>query len=324
MTDKGSRPEDGKPTLGISTCLLGEPVRYDGQHKHDRYLTGTVGQFVNFLPVCPEVECGLPVPREAMRLVGTPENPRLVTQKTNIDHTERMLSWAATRVRELEQENLCGYIFKSKSPSSGMERVKVYNDKGMATKNGVGLFAKAVMDHFPLLPCEEEGRLHDMALRENFFDRVFALHRWKRSIENSPTIGRLVEFHTAHKLQLMAHSPEHYRRLGKLVANASKESLNTVLDEYIQGFMQGLSRHATLKKNTNTLQHCLGYFKKQLDAEEKQEMLEIIGDYHGGGLPLIVPVTMVRHFVRKYDQPYLRLQTYLYPTPEEMHLRNHS
>ncbi len=314
---------DNKPVVGVSTCLLGEQVRYDAQHKHDRYLTDTVGMFLDFCPVCPEVECGLSVPREAMRLVGDPENPRLMTQKTDVDHTERMQKWAASRLNQLENNNLCGFIFKSKSPSSGMERVKVYNDKGMAIKNGVGIFARAFMHHFPLLPCEEEGRLHDMNLRENFFERVFALHRWKQQMQDNPSVGKLVDFHTAHKLQLMAHSPNHYRELGRLVANVKDSKLDEACRHYFELFMTGLKRHATLKKNTNVLHHCLGYFKKHLDTDEKQEILEIIEDYHCGGLPLIVPITMIRHLTRKYSQSYLRKQYYLYPAPEEMHLRNH-
>lgn len=321
MTD--STHAQNRPALGISTCLLGEPVRYDGQHKHDRYLTDTIGGFVRFVPVCPEVECGLTVPREAMRLVGDPDAPRLVTRTTRIDHTERMQKWAAERVRELEAEQLCGYIFKSKSPSSGMERVKVYNDNGMPANTGVGLFAKAFMDHFPMLPCEEEGRLHDMSLRENFFDRVFALHRWNQRVAPNPTHAALIDFHTDHKLQLMAHSPEHYRALGRLVADLRSDPLDQAAEHYIAEFMRGMARRATIKKNTNVLHHCLGYFKKQLESDEKQEMLDIIDTYHGGGLPLIVPITMIRHFVRKHGQPYLRRQTYIYPTPEELHLRNH-
>ncbi|UCG14989.1 MAG: DUF523 domain-containing protein, partial [Deltaproteobacteria bacterium] len=165
--------------LGISTCLLGENVRYDGGHKRDRFITDTLGQFVQFVPVCPEAECGLGIPRESMHLKGSPESPRLITTRTKIDHTDRMLAWARIRVRQLEKEDLCGFIFKSNSPSSGMERVRIYNEAGMPEKKGVGIFARAFMDHFPLLPVEEEGRLHDVKLRENFIERIFALKRWR-------------------------------------------------------------------------------------------------------------------------------------------------
>ncbi len=204
--------------LGVSTCLLGESVRYDAGHKRDRFITDTLALFVELVPVCPEVECGLSIPREAMRLVGDPQNPRLVTQRSGIDYTEKMQEWAERRVRELESENLCGFIFKSKSPSSGMERVKVYNDSGMARKNGVGVFARAFMDHFPRVPVEEEGRLHDLNLRENFIERLFAFSRWHRMLADNPKPAGLMDFHARHKLMLMAHDVKSVPELGRLAA----------------------------------------------------------------------------------------------------------
>ncbi|UCG12277.1 MAG: DUF1722 domain-containing protein, partial [Deltaproteobacteria bacterium] len=190
----------GKIRIGISACLLGEKVRFDGGHKLDRYIVNTLGQYFDFVPVCPEVECGLGIPRESMRLVGNPENPWLITHKTKIDHTERLLSWARGRVQELEREDLCGFIFKKDSPSSGMERVRVYTEKGMPAKTGVGMFARAFMEHFPLLPVEDEGRLHDPRLRENFIERVFTLKRWREILAKPPRLGHVVDFHTRHKL----------------------------------------------------------------------------------------------------------------------------
>jgi len=200
-----------KITIGISACLLGENVRYDGGHKHDRFLTDTLGKYVTYRPVCPEVECGLGVPRESMRLVDDPESPRLVTVRTRQDHTERMVRWARQRVAELEKENLCGFIFKSDSPSSGMERVKVYKDGGMPRKNGVGIFARIFMEHFPLIPVEEEGRLHDPLIRENFIERIFTLKRWVECVETGKSRARLVDFHTRHKLLILAHCEKHER-----------------------------------------------------------------------------------------------------------------
>ncbi|HIJ57917.1 MAG TPA: DUF1722 domain-containing protein, partial [Deltaproteobacteria bacterium] len=205
-----------KIKVGISACLLGQPVRYDGGHQRDRYLIDTLGQYMEYVPVCPEVECGLGTPREAMRLVGTPENPRLVTRKTGVDHTQKMIRWAKKRIKALEIENLCGFIFKSKSPSSGMSRVKVYNDQGVPAQTGVGMFARAFMDHFPLIPVEEDGRLHDPKIRENFIERVFALMRWRENREEKPAMGRLVDFHSKNKLLIMAHSPKHYKEMGRL------------------------------------------------------------------------------------------------------------
>lgn len=312
----------GKIKLGVSACLLGQKVRFDGGHQLDRFITETLGRYVDFVPVCPEVECGLPVPREAMRLVGDPENPRLVTIRTRIDHTDRMLAWARQRVKELEKEDLHGFIFKSDSPSSGMERVKVYDAKGNPQKKGVGIFARVFMTHFPLLPVEEDGRLHDPKLRENFIEAIFTYKRW-RDVVSAPSIPRLVEFHTRHKLLLLSHSPEIYRQLGQLVARSGQLPLPEAYRQYQDLLLRALRQKTTTKKHLNVLYHLLGYFKRELSAEEKQELLEIFEHYRQGLLPLIVPVTLINHYVRKYNQPYLKEQYYLNPHPLELQLRNH-
>ena len=312
-----------KIKIGISACLLGEPVRYDGQHKLDTFLRDTLGQYVDYVPVCPEVEVGLGVPREAMHLSGDPASPRLVTIKTGIDHTDRMNAWAQQRVGELEREGLCGFIFKSRSPSSGMERVKVYNEKGVAVKTGVGLFAAAFMAHFPLLPVEEEGRLQDMDLRENFIERIFTLQRWRAMLESGRTLRNLIAFHAAHKYLLLSHSESHCRRMGKLVAAGSELPVRDLVTQYETLLLQAMALQSTRRKQVNVLQHIMGYFKKGLSADEKQELLEIIGQYAEGILPLIVPVTLLNHYVRKYQEAYLTGQFYLNPHPVELQLRNH-
>lgn len=309
--------------LGISSCLLGNDVRYDGSNSRDRFITDTLGQYVNYLPVCPEIECGLTVPREAMRLVGDPDHPRLVTVKTGIDYTDQMVSWAARRTVELEGENLCGFIFKKGSPSSGMERVKVYNEKGTAEKKGSGIFARMFMEHFPLLPVEEDGRLHDLSLRENFIERIFTLKRWREVMVEKMRSGRIVDFHTQHKLLILAHSQKHHRMMGGLVAQVKHTPPNTFCERYERLLMEALALKATPKKHTNVLLHMMGYFKKQLSSQEKQELLEILDRYREGMIPLIVPITLINHYVRKYDQPYLRQQLYLNPHPLELQLRNH-
>ena len=309
--------------MGISSCLLGQKVRYDGGHKLDRYLANTLGKFVEFVPVCPEVECGFPIPRESFRLVGNPEFPRLVTTRTGQDFTDRMARWASRRVVELEKEGLCGYIFKSKSPSSGMERVKLYDANGVPSNRGVGMFAMAFMRHFPLLPVEEEGRLHDPGLRENFIERIFVSKRWREMPARARKIGHLVEFHTQHKLLLLAHSPKHSRSLGKLVAEAKEMAPADLYARYLSLLMEALRLKATVKKHTNVLHHLMGYFKKELSGDEKQELLEVIGRYYEGTIPLVVPITLMNHYVRKYDQPYLKTQHYLNPHPVELQLRNH-
>ncbi len=308
--------------IGVSACLLGEQVRYDGGHKHDRYITDTLGAYFSFVPVCPEVGCGLPTPREAMRLEGDPSAPRLMTRQTRVDRTGQMLAYCAAKIVELEKEDLCGFIFKKDSPSSGLFRVKVYNN-GQAMKNGSGLFAAAMAHRFPVMPMEEEGRLNDPDLRENFIERVFSYRRWKDFLTEKPSIGRLVEFHTGNKLLMMAHSPQIYREMGTLVAHGREMQMADLLQRYEELYMKGLALHATVKKNTNVLQHIMGYFKRQLSPDEKAELLEIFSQYHNRLLPLIVPMTLLRHFINKYDQQYLKGQVYLAPHPSQLMLRNH-
>lgn len=309
--------------IGVSSCLLGKEVRYNGGHSHDRYITGTLDHYFTFVDVCPEVEAGFGTPRETLRLVGDPESPRLLTSKTRKDCTDTMLNWAQKRVEELAGENLCGFIFKSKSPSSGMERVKVYTEKGFPGSNkGIGLFARAFMARFPLIPVEEEGRLHDAALRENFIERIFALKRWRQVAEEKKRRGAIVAFHTEHKLQIMSHSQQHYRDMGRLIARVKETPQESLYEQYEAMLMQALSLRATVKKNVNVLQHMAGYFKQQLSKDEKQELQEIIEQYHQSFTPLIVPVTLFNHYIRKYDQEYLKNQYYLNPHPIELKLRN--
>jgi len=309
--------------LGISTCLLGQNVRYDGGHKLDHFLTDTLGQYVEYVPVCPEVECGFDTPREAFRLIGDPESPRFVTSRTHKDYTERMMQWAKRRVIELEREGLCGFIFKSNSPSSGMERVKVYGEKGMPVKKGRGVFARMFMEYFPLIPVEEEGRLHDPRLRENFVERIFSLKRWRETLSKKFAMADLVEFHTLHKLLILSHSEKHYRTMGKLVAAGKEMPFKELYTQYEALLMEALRLKTTPKKNSNVLMHMMGYFKKQLASDEKQELLKIIHQYRDVYIPLIVPITLINHYVRKYNQPYLGRQLYLHPHPTELQLRNH-
>lgn len=311
-----------KIRIGISACLLGEKVRYDGGHSRDRYICDTLGFYFDFVSLCPERDYGLSIPREPMHLVGSPEEPRLITIRTGIDHTEGMKTWARNRMAGLKNERLCGFIFKSKSPSSGMRSVKVYNEKGVPSKTGVGIFARVFMDCFPLVPVIDEGRMNDADLRENFLERVFVFHRWFQFIEKGGRKGDLVEFHARHKLLVMSHSPQHAAVLGRYIAT-SKDRAEKLNDDYIGTMVEGIRLAATIKKNTNVLSHIMGYFKKQLSPDEKQELLEIIQQYHDGFIPLVVPVTLLKHYVRKYDEPYLKKQLYLNPHPFELMLRNH-
>lgn len=312
-----------KIKLGVSACLLGEKVRYDGGHRWDPFLTDTLGKFVELMAVCPEAECGLGVPREPMRLEGDPGSPRLMTVRSRQDYTHRLTTWARDRVKELEPEDLYGFIFKSKSPSCGMGRVKVYGDKGAPVKKGVGFFARVCMEHFPLAPVEDEDRLHDPDRRENFIERVFTLKRWREMAAEGPSLGRLVEFHTRHQLLTMAHSPRHYHLLGQLVAKGKEIPVKELYPRYLGRLLETLRLKATVKKHANVLLHALGYFKKEMSPDETQELLEIIENYHQGDAPLIVPVTLINHYARKYRQPDLQEQYYLNPHPIELRLRNH-
>ena len=312
-----------KIRLGISTCLLGEKVRYDGGHKLDLFLRDALGKYVDWVPVCPEVEIGLPVPREAMRLVGIPEAPRLVTIRTGKDYTDRMLKWAIERLEEIEKEDLCGFVFKSRSPSSGMKAVKVYDGSGVSSNKGTGIFAEAFIERFPLLPVEDEGRLNDPVLRGNFIERIFVYQRWKELLKAAGSFAQLITFHTRHKLLILSHSTKHYSILGRLLADAKKYKADEIRRDYEKHLMEGLRLTSTIRKNTNVLQHMMGYFKNRLTADEKLELIETIEQYHGGFVPLIVPITLLMHYVRKFDEPYLKGQYYLKPHPAELMLRNH-
>jgi len=313
-----------KIKIGVSSCLLGEKVRYDAKHKLDRYITDMLGLYFEWEPVCPEVEYGLPIPREPMRLVGDPNSPRLKTIRTGVDHTEGMLKWAEKRLGELEKKELCGFIFKSRSPSSGMEGVKVYTVSGMPSQRGVGIFGRAFKQKFPVTPVIDDGRLHDLGLRENFIERVFVYSRWKEFIEKGGLIRDLLAFHTEHKLLILSHSPKHFSALGQLIAKSKQYKPEDLKVEYIRLLMEGLRLIATVKKNMNVLQHIIGYFKNRISSDDKQELLEVIENYHKGYLPLIVPVVLVRHYVWKFDEPYLKRQYYLNPHPMELMLRNHA
>jgi uncharacterized protein YbgA (DUF1722 family)/uncharacterized protein YbbK (DUF523 family) len=312
-----------KPRLGISACLLGRNVRYDGGHKRDLFLTQVLGPFVEWVPVCPELEAGMGVPRESVRLMAPAARPRMIAERSGADWTKAMNDLSARRAHELARLNLSGYVFKKDSPSCGMARVRIYKAEGGVTRDGTGLFARAIMNELPLLPVEEEGRLNHPALRENFIERIFAHQRWQAVASGEPSLRALVEFHGAYKFQLLAHSESDYRALGRLVANAKKFGTGEAFDRYGRGFMAALRIPATAKKHTNVLEHMTGYFSHELQPTERQELVEIIRDYRGRLIPLVVPITLIRHYVKKYGIDYLQRQSYLAPSPKELMLRNH-
>ncbi len=314
---------DEKIKIGISSCLLGERVRYDGGHKLDRFLTDTLSRYFSYVPVCPEVECGLPIPRDSMRLTGEAANPRLVTRKSGTDHTACMKTWAAKRIEKLKKEELCGYIFKSDSPSSGLFRVKLYTSKGMPGGLTTGIWARAFSTAFPRLPMEEEGRLHDPDIRENFIERVFALKRFRDEVARAPRPAALVQFQTHNKLLIMAHAPHAAAQLGRLTAQAAKNPV-AASETYEAWLLEAMSEPATVPRHVNVLQHMQGYFKTTLSDDERQELIGVIDEYAKEQVPLIVPITLFKHYIRKHNVAYLAGQTYLNPHPLELKLRNHA
>jgi uncharacterized protein YbgA (DUF1722 family)/uncharacterized protein YbbK (DUF523 family) len=320
-------PLNSSIRIGISTCLLGEAVRHNGGHKRDPYLVETLGQMVEWVPVCPEVELGLGTPREPIRLVRNTENTdtvRLVDRSGN-KLTTQMRRFSRRRVRELAKENLSGYILKKDSPSCGMERVKIWNDlgQGASERKGRGLFADELLRQFPNLPVEEEGRLHNPQLRENFFERIFAYRKLRVLFSGRWTVGTIVRFHTAHKLTLMAHSLERYRELGRLVADAKALPRVEFSRRYEDEFITALKTRATCARHTNVLMHTFSYFKRNLDKESRNELLALIEDYRQRLVPRIVPLTLVRHHARILNVTYLLEQDYLNPHPKELALLNH-
>jgi uncharacterized protein YbgA (DUF1722 family)/uncharacterized protein YbbK (DUF523 family) len=302
---------------------LGVEVRFDGGHKHDRFLTDVLGPHVEFVSVCPEVEMGLGTPRETLRLVRQGDRLRMITTRTGIDHTDAMNAWAERRLDAIGREHLCGYVLKKDSPSCGMERVKTYGAGEMPRRDGRGLFAAALMHRFPLLPVEEEGRLTDPVLRENFIERVFAFRRLQDLFASRWSVGSLVRFHTAHKMSLLAHSTRAYEELGRLVASAAAMPRADLRRRYAALFMSTLAIPATRPRHTNVLQHMAGHVKKLLDAASREELSSTILEYRKGVVPLVVPLTLIRHHVRAHAVKYLEGQVYLDPHPRELMLRNH-
>lgn len=316
-------PDDTSPRIGISACLLGSAVRWDGGHKRDPFLVEGLGAFVEWVPVCPELELGMGVPRETVRLEAAEAGLRMRGTRSGTDHTRAMNAFARRRVAALAALDLSGYVLKKDSPSCGMERVRVHHPGASVTRDGRGLFATALLARFPRLPVEEEGRLHDPRLRENFVERIFAYQRLGALLAGRFETDALVRFHTAHKLALLAHDPDAYRALGRLVAGARALPRAELRRRYADGFMAALHRLATTRKHTNVLQHLLGAFKRTLDANARAELVALIEDYRRGLVPLVVPLTLIRHHVRRIGVPYLEGQTYLAPHPKELMLRNH-
>ncbi len=316
--------KDAPIRIGISTCLLGQKVRFDGGHKRDRFITDLLGEYFEFIPICPEVDIGMGVPREAVHLAGDPDNPRMVGSRSDKDWTDRMNRYSAKKAKQVEKYNLSGYILKAKSPSCGMERVKLYTLDGKGSdQRTVGLYARHILERYPLMPVEEEGRLNDAVLRENFIVRVFAYHRLQHLFVNGYKRADVIRFHTIHKYLLLAHSPKHYKMLGQLVAAVKQTVPSDFRQQYSALFMEGLRLKSTTAKNTNVLMHMAGFVRNFADDDDRKRLQQVIEDYRLQLVPLIVPITLLRHFVEKFNIEYLADQIYLTPHPKEMMLRNH-
>lgn len=296
--------------IGVSSCLLGEKVRFDANHKEQQLLTQTLSKIFEFVPVCPEMAIGLGVPRTPIHLVGDKDKQRVVNVRDpSIDVTDKLVSFGSQTVKALDY--ISGYIFKKGSPSCGLFNVKIYKSETQVLNNGIGLFAKEIINANPLLPVEEEGRLKDDKLRANFLQRVEIYHRWQQLVAAGITKKAILDFHTRHKLTLLAHCEVTYRSLGPLIADIGNRDLQTFAAEYISRLMNGLKSPATRGKHINVLDHLAGYFKKHLDQHDKSEFRQLIEDYRSGALPREAVVTMLKHYLRKFPNRYLQIQHYL-------------
>ena len=315
---------DNKIKIGVSSCLIGERVRWNGDHKQNHFVREVLANYFEYVSVCPEMEVGMGVPRETVALYGNLEKSRMISKKTQTDWTRPMKNYIKDRLKSLTNDDLCGYIFKSKSPSCGLGRIPVYSEFGSnKVRHGSGMFAQAFTKAFPIVPTEDEGRLNDPRIRENFIVKVFSFYRLQALFTQKFSLGALVKFHTQQKFLLLAHSRKHYDTLGQLVAKPKAMGLEILKVKYGEIFMEALTFKATPKKNTDVLLHMMGFLKKILSKEEKKDILSVIEDYKKQLLPLIVPVTLIRHHVNKHKIEYLMGQAYINPHPRELMLRNH-
>lgn len=311
-----------KISLGISQCLLGEPVRFDGGHKRNRYLTDVLSQYVEYHAVCPELAIGLGVPRKPIRLIVTDGQDRIRSvENAGVDVTDALMQEAEHAVQQMP--NICGYIFMQNSPSCGVYGLKRYSENGHGIDSrGRGAYAKRFMELMPLIPIEEAGRLNDAGLRENFITRIFALHDWRHTVALDPSAKKLIDFYSRYKYQVMAHHVPSYFLIGKFLANLSGRPIEDVCNEFIQLLMTALHHQASRKGNVNTLMHLRGYLKLHISKQDKEELSGAIDSYANGLTPLVVPLTLLKHHLMTLDNPYLKQQTFWAPHPESLGLRN--
>jgi len=309
--------------IGVSACIVGEKVRWNGQHARDPYLTETLSKYVEFVPLCPEIACGMGIPREKIRQVDCAGEIRLIGYESGDDLTQTMTGWADRVLPGLEEEDLCGFVLKNRSPSCSLIQSKIYSTTGKPPRIGSGFFTRKLLQYYPLLPVEASERLQNPILRENFIRRVFVLKRWKELLEKGYKIGNLVDFHTRHKMMIRAHDLTGYRELGRLLGESSSFNAQEIFDTYATLLFKSLALKATPKKNTDVLSHAAGFFKKILDDGDKRELQAMINNYRTGKIPLLIPITLINHFARKYQIPYLTQQYFFNPHPSELKLLNH-
>ncbi|MFJ3486390.1 YbgA family protein [Pseudomonas sp. NPDC090202] len=316
------QPSAPRPRLGVSACLMGVEVRYNGGHKESHLLTRSLNDYFDFVPACPEVAIGMGVPREPIRLVGDPEHPQAVgTVREDLNVTEALADYGVHMAEAMD--DICGYIFMQKSPSCGLERVKVYRDNGALFDAGArGIYAQAFCVRQPDLPVEEAGRLCDPVLRENFITRVYAYAAWQDLLKSGISRRALTEFHARYKYQLMANDPMQYKVLGSLLGHMGNSDPVEIAPRYFSQLMTALKKPATRRTHTNVLQHLCGYLRDTLSAPDKKEIQSVINQYHQGIVPLVVPLTLLKHHFRRHPDPYIALQVYLQPHPENLSLRN--
>ena len=307
--------------VGVSACVMGEKVRYDGGHKQSNYTVNYLSKVFQMVPTCPEVGMGMPVPRPAIRVVeGKSDNLLVDSKDATLDYTSDLENYYQKQKPVFPE--LDGYIFAAKSPTCGVERIKVFDDEGnLLHRKGRGLFADRVMKGFPHLPVEEDGRLNDMGLRESFVTRVFVHASYRNEVLAEPSVNALVAFHSKHKFLVMAYNPIAYRQLGRVVANAKHARFETVSEQYMSLLMSALSKPTNRKKHTNVLMHLQGFLKKKLDKQDKQELTEQIDQYRLGHLPLMAPITLINHHLKHHPNDYVSSQVYLQPYPAELQLR---
>lgn len=321
-TGKDTHEPGLKPRLGVSTCLLGENVRYDGAEKRDPVLLGAFGNHVEWVPVCPEVECGMTVPRDPMHLADDPDSPRLVTTATGEDQTGRMQTWIRSRLDELAREDLWGFVLKSRSPSCGRSAVPVLDSTGARAGEAAGLFAAAVAGRFPLLPVADERSLRDDSVWDNFIERLFCLKRYRDTMRPKRSRESLAIFHAAHELQLMAHDPGALREMGELVAHSTELPLDELSDRYEQLLTTAMELPATPALNADVLVRALGLLERYMSPGERQDALDVIEEHRGGRAPLTAPMRLLGRYIKKYRVEDLAGQSCFAAHPLELRLRD--